>query len=205
MSPSVMPPEKVCRLLTMTCATTTSRSSDGRPDLLHRLRDAGLVPTLTPVGGLRVGPRCVLSDGHRAAIEAVRDELVKALQFGGAGVTPPVPPLPRRSCDPLMTHEQGDDCDLGGWDDEEIDADMAQETRFARMGRAAADHFAKRLTMRDCQHDDRRLRLECAALVDNRRCLVAARGRLPRTACWLALVMTILQRCEGFTPAQGLN
>ena len=46
------------------------------------------------------------------------------------------------------------------------------------MGRSDAEHLAERLTLRDRQHDDRRLCLECAALADNRRCLVAARGRL---------------------------
>lgn len=47
------------------------------------------------------------------------------------------------------------------------------------MGRADADNLAERLTLRDRQHDNRRLCLECTALVDNRRCMVAARGRLP--------------------------
>jgi hypothetical protein len=175
----------------------------GAPDLLRHLRDAGLVLTLTPAGGLHVAPRSALTDDHRAAIRAERDALVLALQAEAA--SPPPSPPPRRSGNPLMTPEQGDDCHAGGWDDDEIDAYLAREARFARMGRADAEHLAERLTLRDRQHDDRRLCLECAALADNRRCLVAARGRLPGAARWLEPVPIILQRCEGFTAAPGLT
>jgi len=110
------------------------------------------------------------------------------------------------SGNPLMTPEQGDECHAGGWDDAEIDAFQRREARFTRMGRAAdAEHLAERLTLRDRQHDDRRLCLECAALADNGRCLVAARGRLPGASRRLEPVPTILQRCEGFTLAPGLT
>ena len=51
----------------------------GAPDLLRYLRDAGLVLTLTPEGGLHVAPRSALTEGHRAAIRAERDALVLAL------------------------------------------------------------------------------------------------------------------------------
>ena len=50
------------------------------PDLLHHLRGAGLVLTLTHDGGLHVAPRAALTDDHRAAIRAERDSLVLALQ-----------------------------------------------------------------------------------------------------------------------------
>ena len=74
------------------------------------------------------------------------------------------------------------------------------------MGRVAdAEHLAERLTLRDRQHDDRRLCLECAALADNRRCLVAARGPLAGADRRLEPVPTILQRCEGFALAPGLT
>jgi hypothetical protein len=177
----------------------------GAPDLLRHLRDAGLVLTLTPAGGLHVAPRSALTDDRRAAIRAARDELVQALQ--AEAVSPPPPPSqpPRRSGNPLMTPEQGDDCHAGGWDDGELDAYLAREARFARMGRADAEHLAERLTLRDRQHDGRRLCLECASLADNRRCLVAARGRLPGATRWLEPVPTILRRCEGFTLAPGLT
>lgn len=176
----------------------------GAPELLHHLRGAGLVLTLTPAGALHVAPRSALTDDHRAAIRAGRDALVLALQ---AEADPPPPPAPpRRSGNPLMTPELGDDCHAGGWDDAEIDAYLAREARFTRLGRAAdAEHLAERLTLRDRQHDDRRLCLECAALADNGRCLVAARGRLPGASRRLEPVPTILQRCEGFTLAPGLD
>lgn len=63
----------------------------GASDLLHRLRDAGLVLTLTPAGGLHVAPRSALTDDHRAAIRAARDALVQALH---AESEPPASPLP---------------------------------------------------------------------------------------------------------------
>ena len=172
----------------------------GAPELLHHLRGAGLVLTLTQAGGLHVAPRTALTDDHRAAIRTERDALVLALQAEAEQ------PPPRRSGNPLMTPEQGDDCHAGGWDDAEIGAFTARQARFTRMGRLAdADHLAERLTLRDRQHDDRRLCLECAALADNGRCLVAARGRLPGASRRLEPVPTMLQRCEGFTLAPGLT
>jgi hypothetical protein len=175
----------------------------GAPELLHHLRGAGLVLTLTPAGGLHVAPRSALTDNFRAAIRAERDALVLALHAEAAAA----PPAPRRlSGNPLMTPEQGDECHAGGWDSTEIDAYLAREARFTRLGWAAdADHLAERLTLRDRQHDDRRLCLECVALAENRRCLVAARGHLPGAPRWLEPVSTILQRCEGFTLAPGLT
>ncbi len=176
----------------------------GAPDLLHHLRGAGLALTLTPAGGLHVTPRTLLTDDHRAAIRAGRDELVLALM--AEVEPPPTEPPPRCSANPLMTRQQGDECHAGGWDDAEIDAFQRREARFTRMGRAAdAEHLAERLTLRDRQHDDRRVCLECAALADNGRCLVAARGRLPGASRRLEPVPTILQRCEGFALAPGLT
>ncbi len=175
----------------------------GATELLNDLRCAGLVLTLTPAGDLHVAPRSALTDDHRAAIRAQRDALLLALR--AEAETPPTPP-PRRSGNPLMTPEQGDECHAGGWSDAEIEAFLRREARFTRMGRVAdAEHLAERLTLRDRQHDDRRLCLECAALADNRRCLAASRGRLAGADRRLEPVPTILQRCEGFTLAPGLT
>ena len=174
----------------------------GATELLNDLHSAGLVLTLTPAGDLHVAPRSALTDDHRAAIRAQRDALLLALR---AEAEPPPTP-PRRSGNPLMTPEQGDECHAGGWGDPEIEAFQRREARFTRMGRVAdAEHLAERLTLRDRQHDDRRLCLECAALADNRRCLVAARGRLAGADRRLEPVPTILQRCEGFALAPGLT
>ena len=173
----------------------------GAPELLHDLRGAGLVLKLTLAGGLHVEPRTALTDDYRAAIRTERDALVLALQAEGEQ-----PPPPRCSGNPLLAPEQGDECHAGGWDDAEIDAFTARQARFTRMGRAAdAEHLAERLALRDRQHDDRRLCLECAALADNRRCLAAARGRLAGADRRLEPVPTILQRCPGFTLAHGLT
>ena len=51
----------------------------GAPELLHHLRGAGLVLTVTPAGGLHVAPREALTDDLRAVIRAERDSLVRAL------------------------------------------------------------------------------------------------------------------------------
>lgn len=173
----------------------------GAPELLRHLRGTGLVLTLTPAGGLHVAPRTALTDDHRAAIRTERDVLVLALQAEASR-----PPPPRRSGNPLLTPEQGDECHAGGWDDPEIDAFKARQARFTRMGRTAdVEHLAERLTLRDREHDDRRLCLECAARADNGRCLVAARGRLPGADRRLEPVPIILQRCPGFTLEPGLS
>lgn len=171
----------------------------GAPKLLNHLRGAGLVLTLTPAGALHVAPRNVLTNDHRAAIRAERNALVLALRAEAA------PPPPRRSGNPLMTPEQDDECHAGGWDDAEIDAFLRRKARFTHMGRTAdAENLAERLTLRDRQRDDRRLCLECAALVDNGRCGAAARGRLPDTSRQFEPMPTILQRCPGFALAPHL-
>ena len=51
----------------------------GAPELLHHLRGAGLVLTLTPDGGLHVAPRSALTDEHRHAIREHRTELLALL------------------------------------------------------------------------------------------------------------------------------
>jgi hypothetical protein len=170
----------------------------GALDLLYLLRNAGLVLTLTPAGALHAAPRTALTENHRVAIRAERVALVLALQ-AEAERTPSQP----LSGNPLVTPEHGDGYYAGGWDDAEIDAFTARQARFTRMGRADADHLAERLVLRDRQHDDRRLCLECAALGANQRCLVAARGRLAGADRRLEPLPTILQRCPGFTLAPG--
>lgn len=173
----------------------------GAPELLHHLRGAGLVLTVTPAGGLHVAPREALTDDHRAAIRAKRDALVLALQAETASP----PQRPRGSGTPLMTPEQGEACHAGGWEDAEMEAFTARQGRFTRMGRTAdADHLAERLVLRDRQHDDRRLCLECTWLGDTGRCLAAASGRIPGADRRLEPVQTILQRCAGFGLRKGL-
>jgi hypothetical protein len=172
----------------------------GGADLLRQLRGAGLAITLTPTGGLHVAPRYAITEGQRAAIRAKRDALVLAVQLEPA--TKPA----RRSGNPLMTPEQGDECHEGCWNDAEIDAFTTREARFTRLGREAdAGHLAERLTLRDRQRDDRRLCLECSSLADNGRCHAAAHGRIPGADRRLEPVATILQRCPAFWLAPGLK
>ena len=173
----------------------------GAAELLNRLRGDGLVLTLTAGGELHAAPRHALTDEHRAAIRAARDALVLMLQPEASR-----PPPPRRSGNALMSPAQGDDCHAGAWGDAEIERFMVREARFRRLGRAVdAEHLAERLTLRDREQDDRRLCLECTSLANNRRCELAAQGRLAGADRRLEPVPTILQRCPGFTLALGLN
>lgn len=177
----------------------------GAADLLNRLRGQGLVLTLTAGGGLHAAPRDALTDEHRAAIRAARDALVLALK-AETSCAPSPPPPPRHSGNLLMTPGQGDDCHADGWDDAEIELFTVREARFMRLGRYAdAEQLAERLTLRDREQDDRRLCLECMSLANDRRCELAAQGRLAGADRRLEPVPTILQRCPGFTLAPGLN
>lgn len=166
----------------------------GAPELLHHLRGAGLVLTITPGGGLHVAPRHALTDDHRAAIRAERDALVLALK---AEVTGP-PATPRRSANPLMTPEEGDECHAGGWDDAEIEVFMARSARLSARGRADAEQLAERLTLRDRQTDDRRMCLECSELEHSGRCGAARRGALTSTDRRFEPTQNILVRCPAF-------
>lgn len=171
----------------------------GAPELLHHLRGAGLVLTLTPAGALHVAPRSALTDDHRTVIRAERDALVLALKAEAT------PPTLRCSGNPLMTPEQADECHAGGWNDAEIDAFRRREALFTRMGRVAdAEHLAERLIRRDREGDDRRICLECTWLGDTGRCLAAATGRVPGADRRLEPVRTILQRCGAFGLRKGL-
>ncbi len=180
-------------------------------ELLNCLRRDGLVLTVTAGGGLHAAPRDALTDDHRTAIRAARDDLVLALQAEASCPTlaapqPPTPPSTRRSGNPLMTPAQGDDRHASGWNDAEMEVFVVREARFMRLGRVVdAENLAERLTRRDREHDDRRLCLECAALADNRRCDLAAQGRLAGADRRLEPVPTILQRCLGFKLAPALN
>lgn len=165
----------------------------GAPELLYHLRYAGLVLTLTPAGGLHVAPRGALTDNHRAAIRAERDALVLVLRAEAEQ-----PPSPRRSGNPLMTAEQGDECHAGGWDDTEIHAFTTRVLQFMRKGIEAdlADDLAERLTLRDRERDAQHLCLECRNYRPGR-CANYARAGLHAPEVGLDLA-TRLQRCAGF-------
>ena len=126
----------------------------GAPELLHHLRGAGLVLTLTPAGGLHVAPRTALTDDHRAAIRTERDALVLALQAEGAGEALPEPALVSLPADIVALVEDCIAADLYGDEDREtLTAMYASDpdgTRalvaemHARIGRCyGCQHFAR--------------------------------------------------------------
>jgi hypothetical protein len=108
--------------------------------------------------------------------------------------------VPRRSSNPYLTPEQGDECHAGCWSDAEIAAFLSRATRFTRLGRPDAEHLAERLTLRDRQADDRRMCVECRELEPSRRCGAARRGAIVGADRHMEPVPDILMRCEGFRP-----
>jgi hypothetical protein len=104
----------------------------------------------------------------------------------------------RRSGNPYMTPEQGDECHEGGWDDAEIEVFLARSKRLSARYRADAEHLAERLTLRDRQADDRRMCLECRELEAGGRCAAARRGALTSTARRFEPTQNILMRCPAF-------
>ena len=165
----------------------------GAPELLHHLRGAGLVLTLRPAGGLRVAPRTALTDDHRAAIRTERDALVLALQAEAEQ-----PPPPRRSGNPLMTPEQGDDCHAGGWDDADIERFQDRRARLLRWGwpEPQAERLAERLVQRHREHDVRVSCTECRhyrpGRCGNHKAAMLCTSEVGRD------LAALLQRCPGY-------
>lgn len=115
-----------------------------------------------------------------------------------AGTT--APPV-RRSANPYMTPEQGDECHGCGWDAAEIAVFVGRAAKFAQMGRTDPEHLAERLTLRDRQRDDRRMCLECRELEFTGRCAAARRGEIQGADRCLEPVPNILMRCPAFKGA----
>lgn len=92
------------------------------------------------------------------------------------------------------------DCHEGGWSAIEQAQFIRWRNAFAARGAEyeKAEGLAERLVLRDRQHDDRRLCLECTHLGDRGRCLAAATGRLPGVDRRLEPVPDMLQRCPAF-------
>ena len=108
----------------------------------------------------------------------------------------------RRSGNPYMTPEQGDECHEGGWDDAEIAVFMARSTRLSARGRVDAEHLAERLTLRDRHADDRRLCVECREMEASGHCAAARRGALANTNRRLEPTQNILVRCPDFSASE---
>ena len=172
----------------------------GAPELLHHLRGAGLVLTLTPTGGLQVAPRTALTDDHRAAIRAERNALVLALAAEAQRLAndaphtwnvyiPPGTPAATvakfRAASLALDAAQraagfppwvNPDADC--WPHStamtgaEIDTFTARLARFMDKGLDldAGERLADKLVIRDREQDDRRQCLECLHLHRGWRC-----------------------------------
>jgi hypothetical protein len=169
----------------------------GARDLLHDLRDAGLLVALID-DRIIVTPRDRLTDPMRDAIRAHRTELVEALK-----------PATRRPTARIyrLTRAQGDEAHAEDWSADTISAFSVRRDAFLRRGYGTddADDLAERLTLRDREQDDRRMCVECTQFGERGQCLAAAAGRLPGADRRLEPVPTILQRCDAFGLRKGFT
>ena len=165
----------------------------GAADLLDHLHAAGLHLALSD-DKIVVTPRAKLTDDLRQTIKAHRAGLVLALA------------PTRRSGNLLMTALQAHDCHAGAWDDAEISAFTTRVMLFIRrrIGADAADDLAERLTLRDREHDDRRMCVECGELARDGRCQAAERGVLQGADRRLEPMQKQLVRCPKFGLRKGL-
>ena len=135
----------------------------GAPDLLRHLRDAGF--TVVPIdgGGIKIAPSAALTDAHRQAIRDHRAELLSLLA--------PLPAAdPDRWCWPHSDAMNG----------AELEQFAKRSQQFTRRGSSveSAEAMADRLAIRDREHDDRRICLECTHLGERGRCIAASAGRI---------------------------
>ena len=87
------------------------------------------------------------------------------------------------------------------WGDAEFRRFFFRTGLFQRRGwtEQKAEFTSDRLALRDQEHDDRRMCIECSHLQRSLTCFVAANGRMPNTARHHQPVQDILQRCEFFS------
>jgi hypothetical protein len=105
----------------------------------------------------------------------------------------------RRSGNPHMTPEQGNECHQGAWNDAEIVTFIERSVCFRAKGRADAQHLAERLVLRDRQADDRHFCVECRELGASGRCGAAVRGAITGADRRLEPTQNILMRCTAFS------
>ena len=85
------------------------------------------------------------------------------------------------------------------------DAELQRLSRYMRRAQRygldldVCERIADLLTLRDRQHDDRRMCLECSHLEPSGRCAAARSGRLAGAGRDLHPVKVVLMRCPGFT------
>jgi hypothetical protein len=165
-------------------------------DLLSTFTAAGMVLSLTPENGLKVTPAKALTNELRETIKANKAMLVDYLQRMAANDSVAEPPMdPDRWCWPHSAAMNG----------QEIDTFTARLARFTDKGASLeeAERLTDKLVIRDREHDDRRLCLECEHLHfsgghrcgNSRQSGIAAYLQNPPLLGDLA---QRLQRCEGF-------
>lgn len=169
----------------------------GAPDLLNHLRASG-ISVRVEGDKLMVTPASSVTPDVRGHIRTHKTALVALLSKP--------PERANQSANPLMSFAQSESCHRGGWDDAEISAFTARTVRLQKLGvgNSMAEHLAERLTLRDREHDDRRMCCECANLSDRGRCVAASIGRICRADSRLEPVPFILQRCECYELRKGL-
>jgi hypothetical protein len=195
----------------------------GAPELLYRLRGAGLVLTLTSAGGLHVAPRKALTDEHRAAIRAQRDALVLALQTEGQKILPQdaiaaatnsvrwlLHYTDRDSLEvtfcPEVTHaeilERHPDAVAAEPLTPTIQQPSAPMTSNEEAAATVRDDFAGlwagQMSGTDFFPDDRRTCDQCANLIA-RRCQAAKRGEIVASRNYEP-IRDLPRRCEGYAP-----
>jgi hypothetical protein len=188
----------------------------GAPDLIQHLRSRGVTLTPRDDGNLSVRPKGVLTDDEREQIKAHKPELIAYLRqqhqptlidwtararahFG----TAPIHPAPATEPAPPHVFNLPDSVRaLLGLDDGEITRMVGYATQARRHGLNVddAEEIADRLTLRDRQHDDRRMCIECRSLELSGRCATARVGQLAGADRRFEPVKTVLIRCAGFTP-----
>lgn len=86
------------------------------------------------------------------------------------------------------------------WTDKEIARFSFRRGLFIRRGVSMdrAELLADTLALRDQQHDDRRMCIECSNLQRDGGCLAVRQGWISKTDKRHTPVQDVLQRCEGF-------
>ena len=157
----------------------------GAPDLLQHLRATGFSVTVADGGGIRVMPAGALSADLRQAIRDYKPALLALLSPGN-----------QPAVDPDRWRWPASDAMNGA----ELQTFTGRVLLFTRrsIGEAQAEALADRLLIRDRQHDDRRLCLECTSYRPGR-CGNPRAAGLNGHAVGADLA-TLLQRCPGFAP-----
>ena len=160
----------------------------GARELLATLAERGF-SVKADRGNLVVRPSSLLTDELRATLRAEKPALLTLLTLRADNTDGKVMQV-RPS--PLLTAEQADRAHWPAWDGDEIDCAVSRIHLFVRRGIPAddAEHLAERLLLRDREHDDRHMCLECR------------HGNSTRCPDGALLPAGLLHRCSIFVQAR---